>query len=1106
MAVTNLTNTKWLLNATVDVSTDFTYYITFKNGYKVLNHTGEDIYKEIRVLSGYVSFRKGNAYYTMSSSTGEINYTYYRPLTITGGTDVTNSTVIAWFEANATQIEIDTDNYYPLDYIVTDGACVVDTGFKPNNNTHMFVSLYSIAGNQWIFGARQNTTFGFLDGGSAFYIYHGNTNTAVGSYSGSNQPLLIDINKDKFYFTYGNTSAIGTISTITYQNARNLYLFALNNNGTIASIAKSGSRFYESFIEDNGTLYGYYLPVMRKSDGLCGVYDCVSNTLLSNISTGKFLGFVCNPEEGGTITYSDDTTNATLTAVANSNYTFQDWNLANYTRLDYLETTGSQYFVTGFNCNNNTIVQLKHMVTANVNGGVIGSAWSGNALLIHTNSGSGGYTCYFGQPYAGVTHTLNEWNEIELKSGSVTINGTSYTVGTSIGSAYQTQLGVGMNSNGSTSYYSQGRYEYVKLWADSNTLSRYYIPVKRKSDNVVGMYDLVNGTFTTSATSTGFVGGNELGDFTLTDNPLTFKLGGNSGVIANFLINYNITLTYDSTLGSASYTTSGSDIILSASPNANAQLVGWYLNSVLLSTNNPYTYTPTGDVTIEARFDEVFDVTTSVNGSGAIDFTRGTDRNDVTFTVIPSSNWSFEKYVINGTEYFTTPLTIHLTQATTVTAYFTEDDKYFINASTNFEYGSIYLSDNDVYSGTVVTVWARPFPDYNFIRWSDGETQNPRQITVTSNITLIAIYQRVGDSNGIYQYRCYVKDQMALTDPPKAFMVVDTFDIRTDYLTNATSSVTVYSMASDVNEGDILVLYDPKGTTLYQGVINSIEDLEIGCSQMQSFYKGTWIYNISPQDYLEHEVAVLLQDYADGKLYRSNYVDNLVATRLGGITIDYTGSTTANLPTDLDDEGNEEMTTYDMEEWIYELYQKYSIEFDFEINFSGTNYVHIRVPSYPSIKVGNNMYAIQDMLPITEIEEMNKLVIYAQDKTYRTTYVATKNGIVEEPSSMANRFNITNTEVVFSDDPVEDLVASNLPDTMFNHKIEFDLIIKNFIYEFGDFNLGGELDIYYNDEYYNSVLTGYEISKSSNQNIVRVHMICGLVRKKLTQLLTLGKV
>ena len=348
---------------------------------------------------------------------------------------------------------------------------------------------------------------------------------------------------------------------------------------------------------------------------------------------------------------------------------------------------------------------------------------------------------------------------------------------------------------------------------------------------------------------------------------------------------------------------------------------------------------------------------------------------------------------------------------------------------------------------------------------------------------------------------------MDLEAYPKAFLRVDTFDIRTDLLTNATSTITTLEMLSDVDEGDILVLYDPKGTTLYTGVINSIEDRTIECSQMQSFYKGNWIYDTDPQSYLEEEIASLLQDYADGKMKGSSYTDGLVAQRFGGITIDYVGSTAVNLPSTF--EANSDSTEYeivDMEEFIYWLYQKYGIVFDFEINLVGTNYVYIKVPSYTKMKVGNNMFAISDMLPITEIEETNRLIIYGSDNTYRTTYVATKTGIVEEPSTTANRFNITNTNIVFSDDPVDDLVAANLPQNMFNHKIEFTLLIKNFIYEFGDFNLGGELDIYYGEEFYNSVLTGYEISKMSNQNITDVHFVCGIVRTKLTQLLSLGKV
>ena len=598
-----------------------------------------------------------------------------------------------------------------------------------------------------------------------------------------------------------------------------------------------------------------------------------------------------------------------------------------------------------------------------------------------------------------------------------------------------------------------------------------------------------------------------LTEYTSTDNPLSLVVNSNINAIANFKLNYQITLTYDNTLGNATYDwVSGTQIQLVATPNSNAQFKGWYINSIPISTNTTYTYTVLSDVVIEARFERVWDITTNVSGNGSIQYTRGTDRNDVVFSVIADTNNHFVKYVVDGVEYTTTPLTLYLTQDTTITAFFEENERYHITVNSNFPYGSFYISDNDVFAGTIVTVWARPFPDYNFVRWQDGTLENPRQIEVNSDITLVAEYQRSFETNGIYQYRCYVKDQLDLEAPPKAFMVVDTFDISTDLLTNATSSITVMKMLSDIDEGDVLVLYDPMGTTLYTGVINSIEDRTINCSQMQSFYKGTWIYNVSPQDFLEHEIAVLLQDYADGKLYRSSYVDPLVAQRLGGITIDYVGTTTVNLPTDLDDDGNEQMTTYDMEEFIYELYQKYSIKFEFEINISGTNYVHIKVPSYEAIKVGNNMFAIQDMSPITEIEETNKLVIYAQDKTYRTTYIATKNSIVEAPSTTANRFNITNTDVVFSDDPVEDLVASNLPSQMFNHKLTFTLIIKNFLYTFGDFNLGGELDVYYNDDYYRSVLTGYEISKQSNQNITQVFFTCGKVRTALTKMLTLGKI
>lgn len=698
----------------------------------------------------------------------------------------------------------------------------------------------------------------------------------------------------------------------------------------------------------------------------------------------------------------------------------------------------------------------------------------------------------------GLSRTLNGYcaGSSALKWGTYNSTGLkSYDITDLTGDVYVSIFCMANNGNGSS---AQGVYEvYLEYAYDFNVVC------DSNKGSVASTTYLNTFTLTTTAND-GYVfkGYYVNGALVSTDSTHTFTLDNDITIYAEF---YEVNLTYDSTLGSASYVDNGNGTItLSETPNASGQFVGWYVNSVQISSNPTYVYSVLSDVTIEARFEQIYDVFDSVDGNGAIQYTRGTDQNDVTFSVIPDANNHFIKYEVDGVEYTTTPLALHLNANVVVVAYFEEDDRYHISAPTNVPHTSVYLSDNDVFAGTQVTLWARPFPDYNFVKWGDGETTNPRQITITENITISAEYQRVTDTNGIYQYRCFIKDQLDLEDPPKAFLVVDTFDVNVDLLTNATSTISVMEMSSNINEGDVLVLYDPKGDFIYNGVITSIEDLTINCSQMQSFYHGNWIYNVSPQDYLEHEIAVLLQDYADGKLYHSTYIDGLVAQRLGGITIDYEGTIVAKLPKEEDEDGNEEMNVKDMEEWIYELYQKYSIIFDFEINFVGTNYVHIKVPGYQKIAIGNNMYAVQDMSPITEIEETNKLVIFSNDKAYRTTYVATKTGIVENPISTANRFNITNTEIVFSDDDASDLVSANLPNTMYNHKLTFTLIIKNFIYEFGDFNLGGELDVYYNDDYYNSVLTGYQITKESNRNITEAIFTCGKVRNALTKMLTMG--
>ena len=99
MSVSTLANTKWIIKVTPTLTGQNSYNINFNsdnfasilfqidNGSLMyMNNESEDVY----------------AY----NNNSWINGQAYRIIEITGGNDVTNATLIAWLEANATQVEV----------------------------------------------------------------------------------------------------------------------------------------------------------------------------------------------------------------------------------------------------------------------------------------------------------------------------------------------------------------------------------------------------------------------------------------------------------------------------------------------------------------------------------------------------------------------------------------------------------------------------------------------------------------------------------------------------------------------------------------------------------------------------------------------------------------------------------------------------------------------------------------------------------------------------------------------------------------------------------------------------------------------------------------
>ena len=93
---------------------------------------------------------------------------------------------------------------------------------------------------------------------------------------------------------------------------------------------------------------------------------------------------------------------------------------------------------------------------------------------------------------------------------SVTINDTVKTITSSHDFTCSLTTYLGNVHRASGSYPAYMTCYKSKWYENGTTLSRWYIPVRRLSDNVGGMYDVVNNTFNPSMTGVDFVKGADL--------------------------------------------------------------------------------------------------------------------------------------------------------------------------------------------------------------------------------------------------------------------------------------------------------------------------------------------------------------------------------------------------------------------------------------------------------------------------------------------------------------------------------------------------------------------------------------------------------------------
>ena len=187
-----------------------------------------------------------------------------------------------------------------------------------------------------------------------------------------------------------------------------------------------------------------------------------------------------------------------------------------------------------------------------------------------------------------------------------------------------------------------------------------------------------------------------------------------------------------------------SNVEISATSNTGYVFVRWQDGN----TDNPRTITmPHEDIEYTACFGYTVTGASSDNEKGSVsgsgNFVPG---DNALLTASPANGYLFDKWDSNSEA---NPLVITVSDNITRTATFVAARTINL-ISADDSMGIVTLDPNNVEAafgtvkdGAIINVYAVAKPDHRFVEWADGETANPRTITVTEDTELTAIFEAV---------------------------------------------------------------------------------------------------------------------------------------------------------------------------------------------------------------------------------------------------------------------------------------------------------------------------------------------------------------------------
>ena len=181
-----------------------------------------------------------------------------------------------------------------------------------------------------------------------------------------------------------------------------------------------------------------------------------------------------------------------------------------YQKVEYIESTGTQYIDTGISSTRYITAHLDMQFTQYSSSSMVIIAWSSGAGRWF---GKGGLNTYSGGDNAVSDVDALLRKEIEVfftpSTTGFTIDGVTYSKAVTSSKSTGYTMFAGWNSKNGISFYASAKLYKATIQENEITIMD-LVPCYRKSDGEIGMYNMVNDEFYTNSGSGTFLKGNDV--------------------------------------------------------------------------------------------------------------------------------------------------------------------------------------------------------------------------------------------------------------------------------------------------------------------------------------------------------------------------------------------------------------------------------------------------------------------------------------------------------------------------------------------------------------------------------------------------------------------